>query len=698
MRFVSVFIASLSLFSLGSYVCAEVTGPIARAQKKGLEVNLKDPTFTDGVLTTDKGGVVTAEGLRIQAQKIIFINRIENGLPVKKIVAENNLLLEFSSKAFVGDRLEFDFLTSTGTLWNGKTYFDVWFIGGEKIELRADGSYHIGSAFITTSANNEALWDIRAGNVCVTQKDLLTASNIRFNVTNIPVMWLPSFKANLRLFKDPPVRYKIIWDKGLGPRATMRYRIYSWHDFNLYFRLDYRLKRGFGGAIETDYRTPDLRTVFVTKSYAAHDKSVPDETGQKRYRFQGLWDTSSLNGKTKVHMSYDKLHDDKMPGDFKSEEFEINTQKQTIFWLHHQEKHAFATLRFQPRINNFQSLNQELPTLLLGIKPFSIGNTGIISQNIAKAAFLDYVFADNLSPLLPSRHAGRIETKNQLYRPIPLGPITITPNAGIVAIFYNNNPNNRSVGQGAFTYGGNINTNLYKRYGSVMHQVTPYLRYEGISKPLANSDNVIIFDIDDGYHKLNLLRFGLRNSFYTVDFEPALTLDLFAYTFFDGKSIHERIPKGYAALSWKKPTYAIYSETAWNFQENLLDYFNIRTLWTLSEDFALGLEFRHRSKYDWRKSNHQNFIVDATRSLSALLDSPLSDGRNTFLTHFYANLSPRWACHFQSHHGWGRKKTQSYNAAKIELFTLLTTSWQLKVSFEHTPNNNRFGAGISLVK
>ena len=698
MRIVSVFIVSLSLFSLGSYACAEVSGSIARAQKKGLEVNLKDPTFTDGVLTTDKGGVVTAEGLRIQAQKIIFINRIENGLPVKKIIAEDNLLLEFSSKAFVGDKLEFDFLTNTGTLCNGKTYFDVWFIGGEKIELRADGSYHIDSAFITTSANNEALWDIRAGNVCVTQKDFLSASNIRFRITNIPIMWLPSFKANLRLFKDPPVRYKIIWDKGLGPRATMRYRIYSWRDFNLYFRLDYRLKRGFGGAIETDYRTPDLRTVFVTKSYVAHDKTVPDETGQKRYRFQGLWDTCTQNGKTKVHMSYDKLHDPQMPGDFKSEEFEINTQKQTIFWLHHQEKHAFATLRFQPRINNFQSLNQELPTLLLGIKPFSIGNTGIISQNIAKAAFLDYVFADNLSPLLPSRHAMRIETKNQLYRPFKLGPVSITPNAGIVAIFYNNNPNNRSAGQGAVTYGGNINTHLYRGYGSTMHQVTPYLRYEGISEPLSNSDDVIIFDIDDGYHKLNLLRFGFRNSFYTVGFEPCLALDFFAYTFFDGKSIHERIPKGYASMSWKKNTYAIYSGAAWNFQENLLDYFNIRTLWTLSEDFAFGLEFRHRSKYDWRKANHHNFIVDATRSLSELLNSPLSDGRNTFLTHFYANLSPRWACHFQSHHGWGRKKNQSYNAAKIELFTLLTTSWQLRVSFEHTPNNNRFGAGVALIK
>lgn len=698
MRFSSILVTSLCLFTMGSQLLAEVSGPVVRAQKKGLEVNLKDPTFQEGVLTTDKGGVVTAEGLRIQAQKIRFINRIESGFPIKKIIAEGNLLLEFSSKAFVGEKLEFDFLTNTGTLWDGKTYFDVWFIGGERIELCSDGSYHINSAFITTSANNEALWDIRAGNVTVTQKDLLTASNIRFRITDIPVMWLPSFKANLRFFKDPPVRYKIVWDKALGPRATMRYRIYSWNDFNLYFRLDYRLKRGFGGAIESDYHSPDLRTTFVTKSYVAHDKTVSEQTGQSRYRFQGLWDTCSRDGKTKVHMTYDKLHDPLMAGDFKTDEFEINTQKQTVFWVHHQEDHAFATLRFQPRINPFQSLNQEMPSLLLGIKPFTFGNTGIISQNSARAAFLDYVYSEGLSPLLPNRHAVRIDTKNQLYRPFSLGPVNITPNAGIVAIYYNNNPYHRSIGQGAVTFGGDVNTHLYRRYGEVMHQVTPYIGYEGITRPLANSDDVIIFDIHDGYHKLNQLRFGMRQAFYKGLLEPTLALDLYAYAFFDGRSIHERIPKAYATVSWLKPSYAIYTQTGWNFQEHLLDFFNIRTLYTLSEDVAFGLEFRHRSKYDWRKANHHNFIVDVARPLSELVDSPLSDGRNTFLTHIYAHLSPRWALHFQSHHGWGRKEHQSYNAARIDLFTLLTTSWQLRVSFEHTPNNNRFDAGINLIR
>ncbi len=691
MRVAFAIITSLVLF-------APISGMPQAPPAKELEIHLKDPHFKEGVLTTDQGGVVSAEGFRIQAEKITFINKIENGLPVKRVVAENNLLLEFAGKAFVGEKLEFDFLTHTGTLWGGKTTFDVWFIGGEKIELKSDGTYHICKAFLTTSTNSDFLWDIHAGNVSVTQKDMLTANNIFVRFNHLPIFWLPSFKANLRFFKNPPVRYKIVWDKGLGPRVTMRYRIYSWSDFNLYFRLDYRLTKGLGAALESDYFSPDGNTTFVTKSYVAKDKSVPDETGLYRYRFQGLWETQSESGKTKLHMTYDKLHDEQMVGDFKSEEFEINTQKETVLWIHHQESHAFATLRFQPRINDFQSLNQELPSILFGIKPFTLGPTGIISQNSARAAFLDYVYDNRLTGELPDRHAVRMETQNSLYRPFALGPLTCTPHAGIVAIFYNNNPERRKVGQGVITYGADLSTHLYKRYGCCTHQVTPYLSYIGLSSPITASDEVIIFNLNDGYTRLNQARFGIKNALYTTDLEPRLCLDLYANAFHEAKSFSQTVPKAYLALQYNLPRFAFFTQAAYNFQESLVDAINVRTLWTESEDFAIALEYRHRSKYDFRKASRDNFIVDAARSLNELLNSPLSDGRNTFLTHLFLRLSPRWSCHFQSHHGWGRRDEPNYNAARVELFTLLTTSWQLRISFERTTNNNSFGAGVSLVK
>lgn len=695
MRCTTLFLTSLFLFSA---LAADEEIPPAPAQAP-LSIHLKDPLFKEGVLTTDQGGVVSAQGLRIQAKKIVYTDRIENGIAVKKIVAKGDLLMEFGGKAFTGKELEFDLISKSGALTHGKTYIDVWFIGGEKIELKSDGTYQIHNAYITTSESQDTTWDIHAAAVRITKEHLLAANNIRFRFLKIPIMWFPSFKANLDLFKDPPVRYKIIWDKWLGPRITMRYRLYSWEDFNLFFRLDYRIKRGPGSAIETEYYSKDQRTVFVTKSYAAYDQCVPDEHGRKRYRFQGLWDHASLDDQTHVHMTYDKLHDHKMPGDFKSEEFEINTQKETIFTLHHQEDKSFALFKFRPRINSFQSLNQEIPLLHLGIKPFPLANTGIISQNNSKAAFLDYVYDKNLANELHSRHAVRLETKNQLYRPFYMGPLTWTPNAGIIAIFYNNNPQHRSIGQAVATYGFDLNTRLSRAFGQQQHHLEPYFRYEGLSTPLANPHQVIIFNIQDGYTQFNALRMGVRNYFYTAttSCEPSFSADFFTYAFFHNKRIPQTFPKAYTSLAYHRPSFALYSTLGWNFQQNLLDYFTIRPEWTVNQNVAFAVEYRHRSRFDWRKSNHENFIVDSYRSIDQMLHSPMSDRRDTLLSRVYLQISPRWGCKFESHCGWGRKHEPSYQAERLEFSTNLTTAWRLRFGIENTPNDFRFIGGFSLI-
>src|SRR5882724_2471171 len=47
---------------------------------QGLTIDLKKPVFSHGVITTEEGGVVTGQGIRIQAQKIEYTNKIVGGL------------------------------------------------------------------------------------------------------------------------------------------------------------------------------------------------------------------------------------------------------------------------------------------------------------------------------------------------------------------------------------------------------------------------------------------------------------------------------------------------------------------------------------------------------------------------------------------------------------------------------------------
>ncbi len=672
-----------------------------------LVIDLKNPVFAHGVITTEEGGVITGQGIRIQAQRIEYINKIENGIRIQKIIAEEDLMMEYANRAFVGTRLEYDFINKTGVLYNGKTFVDIWFLGGDKIELQEDGTFYIANAFVTTCEDQDNTWEINAKTVKITEDKFLAARNIRFRFFKIPLFWLPSFKSNLKAFSDPPIRYKVVWDKGLGPRLTMRYRIFSWRDLDLFFRLDYRIQRGFGGAFESEYSSPDHSTTFVTRSYGAHDKSFPDERGPHRYRLQGLYHIQSKDEKSQIHLTWDKLSDTRMVGDFRSDDFEINTQKRTHLVLFHQLNSAIFNLSFQPRVNRFDSIDQELPLLTIGVRPFQLGNSGIISNNYANAGYLDYVYANDLRKefhrlgLSSSTRAARMETRNELYRPFSLGHFTLTPNIGVIGIFYSNNPSHHSIGQGIFNYGFNGQTRLFKNYHKFCHMSEPYLEFQGLTSPTAALSHHFYFDINDGYDQLNQLRLGWRNSFYSRNcphFLPSIFTDIYTYGFFGNRHFAQTFPKFYLNVGWNRPSYAIRGGIAWNNEEHVWDYANIATDWTINEDIAFGIEFRHRSRFDWRKADHENFIVDVARPIPELLASPMSDGRDTLLARLFIRLAPKWSCHIQSRHGWGRRNEPRYNAGKIDLITMLTCSWRLRLSYERLPNDNRFSSAVSLVK
>lgn len=668
-----------------------------------IEVNLKNPVFTQGVIKTDEGGVILSydRDIRIQAQHIEYTNRVENGRLVKKVVAEGDLLFQQGMHAFVGTKLEYDFVTRMGTLTNGKTFTGIWYIGGDKIELNPDGTYSLHDAYITTSENQDMAWDISARAVNVSKSHLLAAKNIRIRFIKLPIFWLPSFKMNLKFFTDPPVRYKIRWDKSLGPRATMRYRVFSWEDFNLFFRLDYRLKRGFGSAIESEYYSPDDRTIFLTKSYGANDKTIPSQSGNKRYRLQGLYQWENRDDTTQVFASYDKMSDSKMPGDFKDDDFEVNTQKRSIFIANHREINSLSSFTVQPRLNNFQSLNQQLPLAFGSLRPINLARSGIISENYATAGYLNYVYNRLIAEELPHIHAGRMETRNQIYRPIPFRYLTLTPNAGFYGIYYSNNPFRRSIGQAVFSYGAEANTRLFHTGPKHRHMIEPYLRYTGLTTPTAGLNQHFVFGIDDGFYRLNQLKFGIRNAIFSSNlspFVPQFVFDLYSYAYFGQTAFNYTIPKAYATFSINRPFYSVTTGLAWNIQQQVLDYSNILSQWTINENLAFVVEFRHRSKYDWRKADHENFILDVARPIDELLRSPISDGRNTLLTRLQVRLAPRWTAHFETHNGWGRRCEPSYTEYRIQLFNTIATSWQVKLSFRRSPDDIEFSPSISIVK
>ena len=57
-----------------------------------VKVDLRNPTYHDGILYTSQGGVIESADLRIQARTIQYIRRTEEGKEVHRIEAEGDLM------------------------------------------------------------------------------------------------------------------------------------------------------------------------------------------------------------------------------------------------------------------------------------------------------------------------------------------------------------------------------------------------------------------------------------------------------------------------------------------------------------------------------------------------------------------------------------------------------------------------------
>ncbi|MBT7265129.1 MAG: hypothetical protein HN831_06645, partial [Waddliaceae bacterium] len=67
----------------------------------GIIVDLREPTFSDGIFSTEKGGVITGENIRIQAQKIWYTRKVIDGDSTVSVVAEGDVMVDYNRQLFV---------------------------------------------------------------------------------------------------------------------------------------------------------------------------------------------------------------------------------------------------------------------------------------------------------------------------------------------------------------------------------------------------------------------------------------------------------------------------------------------------------------------------------------------------------------------------------------------------------------------
>ena len=201
-----------------------------------IRVHLNEPTYEAGILSTTKGGEILGPKFRLQAQNITYTKKKDG---VHKVEASCFVMVDFGDYVFVGDSLEYDFETGVGVIYNGRTAEIPWYIGGEVIDLLADGSYLVHKAFITTSENLHSEWKLEADTVHLTKAKTIEAKRLIFRLMKAPLLWLPKLKLNLESLTDAPLHFYFRWGGQQGAKAGLKYEIFSWNISRSIFKYFY---------------------------------------------------------------------------------------------------------------------------------------------------------------------------------------------------------------------------------------------------------------------------------------------------------------------------------------------------------------------------------------------------------------------------------------------------------------------------
>jgi len=668
-------------------------------EKKNLEVKLIEPNYNNGILTTTKGGTIKGEDFFLQAKNISYIRRTENGKPVQKILADGDLFFLFKGKAYTGKKIEVDVEEKKSIIYDGCTFVDPWYMGGRLIELNSDGSGTIHDGYMTTSENEKSDWSIESPTVKLTKGSKVKARSVSFKFIKLPIFWLPTFSTDLKRESRTPFKYRYRVGGRLGPRIGITYEALNHRHFKTNLLLDILLKKGLGGGIEAMYENPDNDLKFYSFNYAAHDLRSKTDHKWLRYRFKGSVDDVWFRGKgyatddIYVNLSYDKLSDLDMRSDYTTDKVSGRIAPTQLKFCK-KTYNTISSLNTKVRVNTFQTIKQELPLFQFNVRPQPLGTSGLIVNNRFNAGYLNYRY-DHEARGVRNFESTRSELSQAVYRNFYLRPLSVTPRAAYTFINYSRSPNrhgNRSLIIGKF--GADANMRFMRPFLNGQQIAEPYVQYDYMTTPSIEPRQHYLFDIQDGWHRMNLMRFGLKNFFMTKsmtsNFFHRFNLDVYARAFFHTEKVPRKIPRVYADASWKATPYMTYFlNSAWDTKRDKFDHINVGSLVTVTDDIALTLEYRQRDAFCWRKVDTENFTLDFFRSERDLRHSQVSDRRNTILTGLFFRLTPELSAELKTQHGWKRHHLPAYHAYEIDVVTLLRGAVKLRFSIDMRSKLNK---------
>lgn len=701
------FIFSLALvLSTSSWAAESHRELIENICSQELEIYLEDPVFKDGVLLTKDGGRLAGKGVYLQADKIEYLKKDETGAKAEILKASGNILFIYHDHVMTGDSIEYNFLSEFGTVTNGVMFNDPWFVGGETIELHPEGQVRIIDAYATMGSQREDSWEMQSRLLDFIGNDIVHAQDVTFQFIKIPFFWLPSARITSNGFLDS-LSYRLRLNGLQGTSLTVSYPLYESEIFRAKSYISYNFKRGPGFGLDTRLQDRNKQRQFKTTNYFAKDISRTDKDRTNRYRFYGRYKDQLTHPCFHLEATYDRVSDSDLASDYEFLSIDHHYTEKTRAAIYYANPWSKARLQSTLRINDFETIKQELPSLTWNVYPIPIGPTSLLFQNRARIEYLDQQFAStaiNASDF----HSSRIILQPELFYPIQSCGFTITPSIGANIRHYSNSPMDGSKGAAQGIAKLDLSTRFIGTHGDVSHLMEPYINYTFSTPTNSSPDERYVFDYLDGFSRDHSLTYGLRNSWNNSS-KPCqtnwVTAHIYAHQFINKNDDLQSIPWIFGKFSWKSSLSTLQKlHTGWDIDRSKLLFLNARSEATLSRDLAIAGEFRTRSPHYWRKLNHRNYTLETYRSTTDLLSS-LSDHRNIFLLDLFYRLNSFVNIQLSARSGRDKNSFDLHNNPKsrtyfteysIAINTLLKEFIELKFVFARSEQDSRFGLSLRL--
>ncbi|MEW6682279.1 MAG: LPS assembly protein LptD [Nitrospirota bacterium] len=252
----------LTLVPLPSAAQVPELGELKRLQESfqtrgvAVEISADEMSYSrEQDVVTGEGHVRLSQGtLSLEADRALLYRR------TGRVTATGSLRARDGDDTFQADSLDLDLTTRSGVMTNGRFFLarDHYFITGTRIERRADESYVLETATITSCDDSSepggrTPWKIKARKLRVEPEQYLTARDVVFSVFDVPVIYLPYILWPVKTERQSGLLAPSLgYSTAEGVKIRQPLYITLGHSQDLTVTLDERTQRGTG--VELEYR------------------------------------------------------------------------------------------------------------------------------------------------------------------------------------------------------------------------------------------------------------------------------------------------------------------------------------------------------------------------------------------------------------------------------------------------------------